>query len=184
MDLLEEAQIGWLEFGLQTTNPKLAYFRKNSPSAMEKLARLSKRKIRYSLDLIAGIPGDTRESFEDSLKFAIEVARPTSLKVFPLRIYDGTKLHEMAKSNNSWAYDENTRIIKQSNTFDESEFLKWMQLGKTCMHLYHFFQNNKWFNNDSKFRNLEFFINFSDKFGSVIPEEYDEKKIQGIWEQR
>lgn len=181
MDLLEEAQIGWLEFGLQTTNQDLSYFRKNSPHALEKLEELSKRPIKYSLDLIAGIPGDTRESFEESLRFAVERAKPTSLKVFPLRVYEGTILQKMAESEDSWDYDSETRIIKKSNTFDEEEFSKWMQLGRSTTHLYRFFEKNKWFGDDQGLRRLEIFKSFSDKFGKQIFEEYDESQICKMW---
>ena len=181
LDLLERAQIGWLEFGLQTTNPNLSYFRKNSPLAMEKLERLSKRKIKYSLDLIAGIPGDTRESFEESLKFAIENAHPTSLKVFPLRVYEGTRLHQMAEKDNSIQYDENTRIIKRSSTFDETEFLKWMLLGRTCTHLYKFLGDNNWFGEEGRLRDIRFFKYITDNFGREVPEEYNQESIAKIW---
>jgi len=183
LDLLEDAQIGWLEFGLQTTNPNLDYFRKNAPSSQDKLKRLSKRKIKYSLDLIVGIPGDTRELFEESLRFAVEEARPTSLKVFPLRVYEGTRLHQMVQNEDAWDYDEKTRIIKRSHTFDETEFLNWLRLGRTSSHFYRFLESNNWFGNEFKLRNLNFFIRCSDRFGDKIPEEYDEEKIKKIWEE-
>jgi len=182
MDLLEEAQIGWLEFGLQTTNPDLKYFRKNSPRTLEKLEELSKRPIRYSLDLIAGIPGDTRESFEESLRFAIERAKPTSLKVFPLRVYEGTILQKMAETEDSWDYDPETRIIRKSNTFDETEFSDWIQLGRSTSHLYRFLEENEWFGNEEGLRRLEIFKLFSDRFGKQITEEYDKSKIHKMWE--
>ncbi|MEK6793119.1 MAG: radical SAM protein [Nanoarchaeota archaeon] len=180
LDLLEDAQIGWLEFGLQTTNPSLEYFRRNAPSVMEKLERLSKRLIKYSLDLIVGIPGDTKESFESSLKFAIERAKPTSLKVFPLRVYEGTQLHHMVKIE-GWEYDDKTRIIKRSNSFDETEFSNWMKMGRTSAHLYRFLESNNWFGEESKLRDIKMFIRFSDKFGKQIKEEYDDSQIKKLW---
>jgi len=183
MDLLEEAQIGWLEFGLQTTNPNLHYFRKNSPHAFKKLEELSKRPIKYSLDLIAGIPGDTRESFEESLRFAVERAKPASLKVFPLRVYEGTILQKMAESEDSWDYDPETRIIKKSNTFDEIEFSKWMQLGRSITHLYKFLEENEWFGDERVLRKLNFFKSFSDRFGKQISEGYDESQIRKMWKE-
>ena len=182
MDLLEEARIGWLEFGLQTTNHALGYFRRNNPLSMEKLERLAERPIKYSLDLIVGIPGDTEESFKESIRFAIEQAKPTSLKVFPLRVYEGTKLHQMAQNERLWDYDEETRIIKRSHTFDQTEFLKWMKLGRTSAHLYRFLESNNWFGKEPKFRSFDFFVNVSDRFGQQIPEEYNEDKIKEIWE--
>jgi len=183
MDLLEEAQIGWLEFGLQTTNPSLGYFRKNSSTAIEKLEKLSKRPIRYSLDLIVGIPGDTRESFEASLRFAIETAKPTALKVFPLRVYEGTVLHKMVENQDSWDYDRKSRIIRRSHTFDDEEFLQWMKLGRTSAHLYRFLESNGWFQKEPSLRDMNLFLRFSDRFGHQITEEYDESKIKRMWEE-
>jgi len=182
LDLLEDAKIGWLEFGLQTTNPQLEYFRKNAPSIKNKLKGLPKRKIKYSLDLICGIPGDDKASFEESLRFAIEEAKPSSLKVFPLRVYEGTKLHKMFQNEDSWDYDEETRIVKKSHTFDEMEFSDWMNLGISSVHLYKFLESNNWLNNESKFRSLDFFINFSDRFGCYLHGEYDELQIRKVWE--
>ncbi len=182
MDLLEMAKIGWLEFGLQTTNSNLSYFRKNSPSGKEKLEKLAKRNIKYSLDLMVGIPGDTREGFEDSLRFAIEFARPTSLKVFPLRVYDGTVLHQMAQKEGSWQYNQETRIISRSHTFDENELLKWMNLGRTSMQLYKFLTKNNWFNRESEFRNINLFNKFADRFSNKITEEYNEEEMNYFWQ--
>src|SRR3989344_2738282 len=181
MDLLEDAQIGWLELGLQTTNQNLGYFRRNASSIKEKLVKLSKRKIKYSLDLIVGIPGDTREGFKNSLKFAIEEARPTSLKIFPLRVYDGTVLHQMAL-NKSWGFDKQTRIISSSDTFAETELLEWMTLGVTSAQLYKFLSENKWFGREDKFRNLEFFIRFAERFGKDMSSEYDSRKMNELWQ--
>ncbi len=181
MDLLEEAQIGWLEFGLQTTNPKVSYFRKNSPQTLEKLERLSKRPIRYSLDLIAGIPGDTREAFEESLRFAVEQAKPTSLKVFPLRVYEGTVLHRMAELEDSWDYDPDTRIIRRSHTFDEAECLAWMRLGRATAHLYRFLEENGWFGDEQGLRKIKLFTAFADRFGKQILEDYNESQMSTMW---
>ena len=182
LDLLEWAQIGWLEFGLQTTNPNLSYFRKNDPTVLDKLRRLEKRDIKYSLDLIVGIPGDTRDSFIDSLRFAIEEARPTSLRVFPLRVYDGTRLHQMAQNNELWDYDKETRIIKRSHTFNEEEFLEWMRLGRTISHFNRFLNSNNWFGNESKFRSLSFLVSVFNLVGNRIPDEYNEEEIKKLWE--
>ncbi len=155
LDLLEEANIGWLELGLQTTNEHLSYFRKNSKNAMGGLPKLSRRKIRYSLDLIAGIPGDTRETFEESLRFAIEIAKPTSLKVFPLRVYEGTELQRLA-DNRGWEYDTGTRIIKNSDTFTEEEAQEWIKLGKYISLTYDILTENNWFGKETEYRKLSF----------------------------
>lgn len=182
MDLLEDAQIGWLEFGLQTTNQALNYFRNNAQSSLRKLEALSKRNVKYSLDLIAGIPGDVQDTFIESLRNIIEEIRPTLLKVFPLRIYEGTALHQMIKVDKSIEYDATTRIIKKSHTFDEQELKKWLLLGRTTEQFYRFFQENNWFNQQASLRNINFFINCAEKFGQSLSEVYNPIKVKEIWE--
>lgn len=181
IDLIEEVGIGWLELGLQTTNPDLSYFRNNPPNALRNLENLGKRRIPYVLDLIVGVPKDTREGFEESLRFAVEDAKPRRINVFPLRVYEGTDLHKMAEYDDSLKYDESTRIIKESHTFDEAEFGRWMQLGRTTAHLYRFLEENNWFGREREFRNMKFFNRCSDIFGGEFPEIYDAKKIAKIW---
>ena len=181
MNLIEESKIGWLEFGLQTTNPNLSYFRRNSSNTLKNLENLGKRRIPYVLDLIVGIPGDTKDGLEESLRFAVEVARPKRINVFPLRVYEGTELHNMTKSDVSLKYDESTRIIKNSSTFDETKFESWMQLGRMTAHLYRFLEENNWFGREGEFRNMRFFNRFFDISGKEFPEVYDAKEIAKIW---
>jgi len=181
IDLIEDSKIGWLELGLQTTNSNLSYFRKNSPNSLSNLENLGKRKIPYVLDLIVGIPGDTTDGFKESLRFAIETAKPRRINVFPLRIYEGTELHNLLKSDNSLEYAESTRIIKKSITFDEKKFREWMELGRTTAHLYRFLEENNWFNKEKEFRNIDFFNNFFNISKKEFPEIYDSKEIAKIW---
>lgn len=183
IDLIEESRIGWLELGLQTTNPSLSYFRKNSTTALRNLENLGKRKISYVLDLIAGIPGDTREGFEESLRFVIEDAKPARINVFPLRVYDGTLLHSLTHSN-KWDYNPDTRIIKAGESFDEREFQDWMKFGTSVSLLYRFFNDNQWFGNESEYRNFLVFKNFANSckdsdFKDRL--DYDQKLIEKLW---
>lgn len=87
----------------------------------------------------------------------------------------------MAETQDSWDYDPETRIIKRSNTFDEMEFSRWIQLGRSTAHLYRFFEENKWLGDEQDLRRLDNFKLFSDKFGKQIPEEYDGAQICKMW---
>lgn len=183
MNLIENAKIGWLEVGLQTTNPKLSYFRKNALNVLRYVERFGKRKIPYVLDLIAGIPGDTSKGFEESLRFAVEDAKPTRINIFPLRIYDGTILHLLANKN-SWEYDPHTRIIKNGGSFKEKEFLEWMKLGTTTTLLYRFLNENGWFGDELKYRDFSIFRNFANNCkGNNFKDrsDYNPKLIEELW---
>ena len=87
----------------------------------------------------------------------------------------------MAKYDKSLEYNESTRIIQKSRTFDEAELRCWMQLGRTTAHLYRFLEENNWFGKEREFRNMKFFNYCFDIFGKEFPEIYDSLKIAKIW---
>ena len=88
----------------------------------------------------------------------------------------------MIQKEDAWQYDEETRIISKSHTFDEVELSKWMNLGRTSTHLYKFLTKNNWFNREQEIRTLNFFIKFANRFGTKITDEYSEEKMNDFWE--
>jgi anaerobic magnesium-protoporphyrin IX monomethyl ester cyclase len=96
--LMSEAGFQFLEVGLQTTDPtalatterRLRVERFN-----EGIAHLQRHNLSFELQLIYGLPGETRSTFRDSLNYAIALDPPV-LSVFRLMVLPGTELWRRA----------------------------------------------------------------------------------------
>jgi len=100
--LMSEAGFAQLEVGLQTTDPtalatterRLRIGRFN-----EGIAHLQRHHLSFELQLIYGLPGETRSTFRDSLNYAISLDPPI-LSVFRLMVLPGTELWRKAAALN------------------------------------------------------------------------------------
>jgi radical SAM superfamily enzyme YgiQ (UPF0313 family) len=98
--LMRDAGIQFLEVGLQTTNMtalatterRLRLERFN-----EGIAHLHRYNLNYELQLIYGLPEETRSTFRESLNFAMSLD-PPHLQVFRLMVLPGTELWRKAAS--------------------------------------------------------------------------------------
>src|SRR5260221_10367035 len=96
--LMREAAFHNLEVGLQTTDPaalatadrRLRLDRFNAG-----IAHLHPHQLRFELQLIYGLPGETPSTFRDSLNFALALD-PPELSVFRLMVLPGTELWRKA----------------------------------------------------------------------------------------
>lgn len=61
----------------------------------EKINLLNKYGAVFGFDLIYGLPGDSIETFKESLDYALSL-QPNHLDIFPLSVLPGTKLKELA----------------------------------------------------------------------------------------
>lgn len=96
--LMRDASFRFLEVGLQTTDAsvlvaverrlKLARF-------LEGIGHLKRFDVPFELQLIYGLPGETRATFRASLNFAASL-QAHDLAVFPLMILPGTELRRKA----------------------------------------------------------------------------------------
>ena len=92
--LMREANFQFLEVGLQTTDTTaLATVerRLKLQRFVEGIGHLKRHGLNYELQLIYGLPGETRASFARSLNFAMSFD-PYRLAVFPLMVLPGTEL--------------------------------------------------------------------------------------------
>jgi hypothetical protein len=90
--LIDQGVIGQLDIGIQTFN-KAVLPDLQRPTNYEKffavVERLHSRGIRFSLDLVLGMPGDTLSGFKDSLRKVIS-CRPDRCQTFPMSVLPGT----------------------------------------------------------------------------------------------
>lgn len=96
--LMQAANFRFLEVGLQTTEQAvLATVERRLKLApfLEGISQLKRHDIPFELQLIYGLPGETRASFRASLNFAAAL-QPPQLAVFPLMVLPGTDLRRKA----------------------------------------------------------------------------------------
>jgi anaerobic magnesium-protoporphyrin IX monomethyl ester cyclase len=91
-ELIDQHVIGQLDIGIQTFN-KAVIPDLQRPTNYEKfftvVEKLHHRRIRFSLDLVLGMPGDTLDGFKDSLRKVIS-CRPDRCQTFPMSVLPGT----------------------------------------------------------------------------------------------
>lgn len=96
--LMSEAGFTTLEVGLQTTDPTAlatAERRLRVERFNEGIGHLRRHHLSFELQLIYGLPGETRATFRDSLNYAISLDPPV-LSVFRLMVLPGTELWRKA----------------------------------------------------------------------------------------
>ncbi len=99
-ELFYEANIREVEVGLQTSDPKVLNTIKrglNTDRFLKGLDALKKNNIAVYLQLICGLPKDNRETFLNSLEFALSLNVQTVV-VFKLQVLPGTPIWREAKS--------------------------------------------------------------------------------------
>ena len=92
--LMEAAHFRFIEVGLQTTDDDVLATverRLRLQKFLDGVGYLKKYALPFELQLIYGLPGDTRARFRKSLDFAAAL-QPTCLAVFPLMVLPGTEL--------------------------------------------------------------------------------------------
>jgi radical SAM superfamily enzyme YgiQ (UPF0313 family) len=97
--LFHDANIKNLEIGLQSIDKKVLMLcnrHLNLQTFVSGVKALKKYDINIELQLIMGLPGQTEESFKDSLDFVLEL-NPTKVSAFSLQVLPGTVFWEKGK---------------------------------------------------------------------------------------
>lgn len=119
-----------LEFGLQTIHAieMKAIRRTNHMTKVEAvIAELHRRRIRFEVSLIYGLPEQTLASFQASVDWCIERRVPT-IEAFPLMLLRGTA---MERERARWGLVENNDaipLVVRSNTFTPSDWLEMQRV--------------------------------------------------------
>ena len=161
IELLKKARVTWLDLGLQTTNPALGYIHRanNISFLLGRWEELRRADIGFNLDLILGFPGDTVETMKESLRFVVEQAHPTTLKVFTLRVYPGTALHDMATmQGNRWLrYNRATRLVESTFSCSGEEMEQMIKFGNSIVAFYRYLESKAWYGAGNRYRSLDLF---------------------------
>src|SRR5262249_10464429 len=96
--LFSDAGFSFLEVGLQTTDEAVLTAverRLKLQPFIDRIADLRNFALKFELQLIYGLPGETVATFNRSLNFTARL-EPYSLAVFPLMVLPGTELWRKA----------------------------------------------------------------------------------------
>jgi len=123
-----------LEFGLQTihVNEMSTIKRENNLSTViAVMALLNEHRINYEVSLIYGIPGQTYESFFQTVEFVIQNGCE-NIRAFPLRIPKNSKM-EQEKGElgvGETTLEFNVDQVTSSYSFDEKDYSKMQELAQ------------------------------------------------------
>ena len=130
--LMQAAHFRFVEIGLQTTDQAVL-------SAVERRLRLGpflagidhlKRcDIPFEVQLIYGLPGETRASFRAALNFAAAL-QPPQLAVFPLMVLPGTDLRRKADALGVAFDPEPPYFIRSHRTMSAGDIAYGIELGE------------------------------------------------------
>ena len=98
-ELMRDAHFRYIEVGLQTTDDNVLATverRLRVQKFVNGIACLRKYSLPFEVQLIYGLPGETRDTFRKSLNFAASLD-PSILSVFPLMVLPGTELWRKAE---------------------------------------------------------------------------------------
>jgi radical SAM superfamily enzyme YgiQ (UPF0313 family) len=124
------------ELGLQTIQKeemKIIERENEMKSVLKTLEDLTNAKINYGISLIYGLPGQTIQSFQDTIKFLKQHSNG-QIVAYPLMLLPGTKLYR-----NKLKYelkeepmgDYNLHYVTESYSFSKSEYLEMEFLANT-----------------------------------------------------
>ncbi|HDP69815.1 MAG TPA: B12-binding domain-containing radical SAM protein [Actinobacteria bacterium] len=103
IDMLDECNIKILEVGLQSANLK-ALENVNRKTDLEKFKRnviaLKERDFNIRVGIILGLPGDNKETIQDTMDFLLENNITSRIEIFKLSLLPGTKLRAEADKFN------------------------------------------------------------------------------------
>ncbi|MEO9953917.1 radical SAM protein [Nonlabens sp.] len=128
LNLCEKLNIH-LEFGLQTAirNESILIKRKNQPEKIASvMEELNNRGISYEVSLIYGLPSQTLNSFNESIKF-LKKNGCHNIKAFPLMLLKGTELYlekEKYKMEEKTINEFDIPVVVKSDSFTEKEWLQ------------------------------------------------------------
>jgi radical SAM superfamily enzyme YgiQ (UPF0313 family) len=124
-----------LEFGLQTAikaEMENINRRNDLPHAREIIHQLAQRGISYEVSLMYGLPGQTFDSFKDSVRYLLDAGCQV-IKCYPLKLLRGTALW---RDRERWNLSESPEgrfglpTVTDSDSFDRSDWNEMKSLSK------------------------------------------------------
>ncbi|TSA19017.1 MAG: radical SAM protein [Betaproteobacteria bacterium] len=131
--LMHAAQFQFLEVGLQTTDENVLVTverRLKLKRFLEGIDHLKRQTIPFQVQLIYGLPGETKASFRTSLNFAASLQAP-DLAVFPLMVLPGTELRVKAAKLKIDYDPEPPYLIRSHCSMDAADIAYGLRVAET-----------------------------------------------------
>ncbi len=133
LDLLEEFSVKTIELGIQSTDETVLKRsgRDGSLSGFRRAVSLIREKgFHLGLQLMAGLPGDTAETFLRSVEDTIGFA-PDFVRIYPTLVIKDTALHTMYKEGRykPWELEETIQNCKQALVRFKASGISVIRLG-------------------------------------------------------
>ncbi len=136
--LMKAANFVYLEVGLQTTDETALHVverRLKMQPFLNGIRALREHGLPYELQLIAGLPSDTVESFCTSIDFAARLD-PDHLAAFTLLVLPGTELWRQAASLGLVYDDTPPYRIRSTPTIDADQMASVRRMGRLVLRLW------------------------------------------------
>jgi radical SAM superfamily enzyme YgiQ (UPF0313 family) len=126
-ELIDQGVMGQIDIGIQTFNKNILHDLQR-PTNYEKfeavIQKLHHRGIRFSLDLVLGLPGDNLAGFKESLRKVI-ACKPERTQSFPLSVLPGTaydlRRAELGIRTIRGSYRDDAETVVATNSFSYQE---------------------------------------------------------------
>jgi radical SAM superfamily enzyme YgiQ (UPF0313 family) len=122
--MLKECGFTSVEVGLQSINP-VVLKNINRPTNIKRfidgIDALKKRHIDFVIDLIIGLPGETLQSFEETIKFLKDKGLVAHINPFKLAILPGTKLKSETDKYGIKYQERPPYLASKSSSLSESD---------------------------------------------------------------
>ncbi len=140
VEKLAASQVRELHCGIQTTNPNVPrHVRGNHFERIERyLPLLSEHGVPWRTELIVGLPGDTMDGLRDSIRFAVDTLRPTTIYAYRLTAIPETRIHAMLDEHEEdlWLEADRDLQVVSSSSFSPKEMLRMLVYAGAMTSLY------------------------------------------------
>lgn len=122
--MLKECGIWALDIGLQTIDPLVLQNigrHLDQERFLAGIAALRKNGLTFSISLMAGLPGQTFDSFQQTMNFLKQNEVTASVDIFPTRVLPGTRLRKEKDKYGISCLDEPPYLVRRTDTFSEEE---------------------------------------------------------------
>ncbi|MFH1245549.1 MAG: radical SAM protein [Candidatus Omnitrophota bacterium] len=122
--MFKECGVWALDIGLQTIDPLVLRNigrHLDQEKFLSGITALRKNGLSFSISLMAGLPGQTLTSFQQTMTFLRQNELTASVDIFPTRVLPGTRLRREKGKYGIECLDAPPYLVRRTDTFSEEE---------------------------------------------------------------